>query len=91
MGVDDVTASNRGPVRVAMIGLGWWGRKMAAVVQTAREDIEIVCAVEPNPDGENFAGSNGFQWHAEDRAALADPRVEAVVLATPHSLHAEQI
>jgi predicted dehydrogenase len=91
MGDIAVVATNKGPVRVAMVGLGWWGRKMTAVLQRAHDDIEIVCAVEPNPDGEAFAKANGFKWYADDRAALADSRVEAVVLATPHSLHAEQI
>ncbi len=86
-----VAATDKGPVRVAMIGLGWWGRKMTAVLHKAHGDIEIVCAAEPHPDGEAFAASNGFKCYADDRAALADPGVEAVILATPHSLHAEQI
>ncbi len=80
-----------GPVKVAMIGLGWWGRKMTAVLQGARQDIEIVCAAEPNPEGAEFAEANGFAWYASDKEALKHPGVEAVILATPHSLHAEQI
>ncbi|MEO7383201.1 MAG: Gfo/Idh/MocA family oxidoreductase [Paracoccaceae bacterium] len=79
------------PVKVAMIGLGWWGKKMAAVLQKAKGDIEIVCAAEPNPAGEQFAKENGFAWYASDKEALKHPGVEAVILATPHSLHAEQI
>lgn len=74
-----------------MIGLGWWGRKMTAVLQKARDDIEIVCAAEPNPAGAEFAASNGFQHYASDVEALTHPGVQAVILATPHSLHAEQI
>ena len=34
-----------GPVKVAMIGLGWWGRKMTAVLQQAKGEIET-CTVE---------------------------------------------
>jgi predicted dehydrogenase len=79
------------PVKVAMIGLGWWGRKMTAVLQKARSDIEIVCAAEPNPAGAEFAKENGFTYYADYKAALKHPGVEAVILATPHSLHAEQI
>ena len=30
------------PVKVAMIGLGWWGKKMTAVLKRAADDIEIV-------------------------------------------------
>ena len=79
------------PVKIAMIGLGWWGKKMTAVLKRAHEDIEIVCAAEPNPAGEEFATANGFKRYADYRDAIAHPGVEAVVLATPHSLHAEQI
>jgi predicted dehydrogenase len=83
--------SKTGPVKVAMIGLGWWGKKMTAVLQKARDDIEIVCAAEPNPAGKEFAAANSFTHYASDKEALKHPGVEAIILATPHSLHAEQI
>ena len=83
--------ANHTPVKVAMIGLGWWGRKMTAVLKKAQDEIEIVCAAEPNPSGADFAKENGFAWYASDKEALKHPGVEAVILATPHSLHAEQI
>lgn len=79
------------PVKVAMIGLGWWGKKMTAVLKRARDEMEIVCAAEPSPAGEEFANANGFKRHADFPGALDHPGVEAVILATPHSLHAEQI
>jgi predicted dehydrogenase len=79
------------PVKVAMIGLGWWGKKMTAVLKKAGKDIEIVCAAEPNPEGAEFAAANGFKHYTNFKDALKHPGVEAVILATPHSLHAEQI
>jgi predicted dehydrogenase len=79
------------PVKVAMIGLGWWGKKMTAVLKKAADQMEIVCAAEPNPAGAEFAAVNGFQHYANYKDALRHPGVEAVILATPHSLHAEQI
>ena len=82
---------SKGPVKVAMIGLGWWGKKMTAVLKKAHQDIEIVCAAEPNPAGADFAKENGFAHYANYKGALKHPGVEAVILATPHSLHAEQI
>ena len=80
-----------GPVKVAMIGLGWWGRKMLAVLKKATDDIEIVCAAEPDPAGKEFAEANGFAHYGSDAEALQHPGVEAIILATPHSLHSEQI
>ena len=82
---------SKGPVKVAMIGLGWWGKKMTAVLKKAHADIEIVCAAEPNPAGADFAKENGFAHYENYKDALKHPGVEAVILATPHSLHAEQI
>src|SRR5262245_32414983 len=83
--------SKLGAVKVAMIGLGWWGKKMTAVLQKAKDDIEVVCAAEPDPSGATFANANGFKHYATDKDAMKHPGVEAVILATPHSLHAEQI
>jgi predicted dehydrogenase len=79
------------PVKVAMIGLGWWGRKMTAVLQQAKGDIEILCAAEPDPAGREFAAANSLKHYGTDKEAIRHPGVEAVILATPHSLHAEQI
>ena len=79
------------PVKVAMIGLGWWGRKMTAVLQQAKGYIEILCAAEPDPAGKEFAAANGFEHYGSDKEAIRHPGVEAVILATPHSLHSEQI
>jgi predicted dehydrogenase len=84
-------ASTHKPVKIAMIGLGWWGKKMTAVLQKAKQDIEIVCAAEPHAAGAEFARDYGFPCYPDDIAALQHPGVEAVILATPHSLHAEQI
>ena len=85
-----MTTENTGAVRVAMVGLGWWGKKMVSVLKGAGDKLDIVCAVEPNPDARAFADEQGLTIvsYAE---ALARPDVEAVVLATPHSLHEAQI
>jgi len=74
-----------------MVGLGWWGRKMVTVLKTASADLEVVCAVEPNSSAKEFCNENGLELAADYDAALARPDVEAVILATPHSLHEEQI
>jgi predicted dehydrogenase len=74
-----------------MIGLGWWGKKMTAVLQKAKDELEIVCAAEPNPASAEFATANGITHYANYKDALKHPGVEAVILATPHSLHGEQI
>lgn len=80
------------PVRIALVGMGWWGKKMLDVLQAAPDDIKVVRAVEPNHnDVAALCAERGVSLTADYQDALNDPEVEAVVLATPHSLHGEQI
>jgi predicted dehydrogenase len=81
-----------GPVNIALVGLGWWGQKMLSVLEAAPEDIRVVRAVEPNVDGvRDLCAGKAIPVSAVYADALGDPEVEAVVLATPHSLHTAQI
>jgi len=81
-----------GPVGIALIGMGWWGQKMLAVLQAAPADIRVVRAVEPNLETvQAKCAEKGIPLSASYADALSDPKVEAVVLATPHSLHEAQI
>jgi predicted dehydrogenase len=81
-----------GPVKIALVGMGWWGQKMLAVLQAAPQDIRVVRAVEPNIETVRaLCAEKGIALSADYADALNDPEVEAVVLATPHSLHTAQI
>ncbi|AWB47342.1 gfo/Idh/MocA family oxidoreductase [Gemmobacter aquarius] len=80
------------PVNIALVGMGWWGQKMLAVLQAAPQDIRVVRAVEPNIETVRaLCAEKGIALTADYADALADPSVEAVVLATPHSMHTGQI
>jgi len=80
------------PVGIALIGMGWWGQKILNVLQTAAADIRVVLAVEPNIETvRSLCAEKGVALSADYADALNDPAVEAVVLATPHSLHGSQI
>ena len=81
-----------GPVGVALIGMGWWGQKILSVLQAAPADIRVVRAVEPNIETvRSLCAQKGVLLSADYADALHDPAVEAVVLATPHSLHEAQV
>ncbi len=72
--------------------MGWWGKKMLNVLGAAPADIRVVRAVEPNLEtARALCAEKGVALTADYADALADPEVEAVVLATPHALHGEQI
>lgn len=80
------------PVRIALIGMGWWGKKMLNVLEAAPADIRVVRAVEPNLETvRELCAGKGIPLTAEYAEALDDAAVEAVVLATPHALHEAQI
>lgn len=81
-----------GPVRIALVGLGWWGQKMLTVLEAAPADIAVVRVVEPNLEAvRELCQRKGIPLSANYADALADPDVEAVVLATPHSMHTAQV
>ena len=80
------------PVGIALIGMGWWGQKMLNVLAAAPADIRVVRAVEPNLETvKAVCAQKGVPLSSDYADALSDPAVEAVVLATPHSLHEAQI
>lgn len=80
------------PVGIALIGMGWWGKKMVNVLGAAPADIRVVRAVEPNLEtARALCGEKEIALTTDYADALADPEVEAVVLATPHALHGAQI
>jgi len=79
-------------VGVALVGLGWWGRKMGALIKAQGKAIELVRAVEPNEAAAKQVGAQlGVPVTSDLEPALADPKVDAVILATPHALHGEQV
>jgi predicted dehydrogenase len=61
-------------------------------VQGKSARLRFVHGVSKEPDeARDFAAQNGFRLCADLTDALTDPQVQAVFLATPHSLHVEQV
>ena len=77
-------------LRVAVAGLGWWGRIIVPLLK-ASSKLEVVRVVDPDPAAENFASNEKLPFSRELQEALKEKAVEGVVLCTPHTLHAYQI
>ncbi len=77
-------------LKAAVIGLGWWGKHIVRRTKGSR-DIKLVLAVDQNTALEAFARENDVPYAARFEDALASKDVEAVLLATPHSMHTSQI
>lgn len=79
-------------LRAASIGLGWWSGELAAAIQGRSEAIGVVSCFSRSPDKRAaFAEKFDTARHDSFDAVLADPEIDAVILTTPHSLHAEHV
>ncbi|HET6238348.1 MAG TPA: Gfo/Idh/MocA family oxidoreductase [Acetobacteraceae bacterium] len=79
-------------IRAGIVGLGWWGKRLLEAARPASDRIQFVHAVSPRPElRRDVADAHGLLLSSSIAAMLDDPAVEAVVLATPHSMHADQI
>lgn len=79
-------------IRAAIIGLGTWGQHLVRCLGPDSPDIRFTAAATRTPaKAQAFAGEHGLRMLASYEAALADPEVDAVVLATPHTQHTDQI
>jgi predicted dehydrogenase len=78
-------------ISAAIVGLGRWGRNL--VEATAGHDrLKIVRAVEPDIKGaQDFCAQHRLELDDNFDAMLADRSIDAVLLATPHSLHPAQV
>ncbi len=79
-------------IKAGIVGLGWWGKTL--VESTENSDAVRFTAGTTRtvtPEIEAFAKQKGLRLARNYEALLADPNVDAVVLATPHSMHAAQV
>jgi predicted dehydrogenase len=79
-------------MKVAVAGLGWWGKQIIRCLDQS-EKFEVLYGVDPKPpaDVAAFAKEFGVKVVPDLKTVLSDGAVDGVILATPHSLHEEQI
>jgi predicted dehydrogenase len=78
-------------VRVASVGLGWWGKELAAAAGRSGE-LEIVSCFARTPESRRaFAQAEGCREAADLTELLADDEVEGLLVATTHASHRELI
>jgi len=80
-------------INAAIVGLGWWGKTLVEAVQQDSREIRFVAGTTrtKTPEVQAFADAQKFALVDSYEALLANPKVDAVVLATPHSMHAQQV
>jgi predicted dehydrogenase len=80
-------------IKAAIAGLGWWGKTIVESVQTDSDVIRFVAGASRSitPELTAFAEAQRFRLVSGFEALLTDPQVEAIILATPHSMHTAQV
>ncbi|HTU00911.1 MAG TPA: Gfo/Idh/MocA family oxidoreductase [Candidatus Sulfotelmatobacter sp.] len=82
------TPSARAPLRLAIIGYGYWGPQLLRNFQSL-PDSRVACCCEANPARREEAQTRhpGLRTCADYEEVLADPSIQAVVVATPIQTH----
>ena len=79
-------------IDAAIVGLGRWGKTLVEAVQGRSDQLGFTHAVSRDPDKlRDYAAQHRLELVGGLDPVLADPGIDAVVLATPHTLHCEQI
>ena len=79
-------------IRIVVVGTGWWGMELGKAALGATDRVELAgCCSLNRGECERFQKQFGGSIYEHYGEVLADPRVDAVLLATPHSLHWTQI
>src|SRR5580698_446283 len=79
-------------IDAAIVGMGWWGRTLVESVAGSSDQLRFVAGTTRTltPVAQEFAAANDLRLYDGLDAILADPAIDAVVLATPHSMHSAQ-
>ncbi len=78
-------------LNAAMIGLGWWGKELVRSAEGSTL-MRFTRGVTLEPETvRDFAAEMNLRVGTSYEDALADPSIDAVVLATPHTRHRAQV
>jgi len=77
-------------LNAAIIGLGWWGKRLVQASQGSSL-IRFARGVTLEPELGRDLAAAGLKIGTSYEEVLADPAIEAVVLATPHTRHRAQV
>jgi predicted dehydrogenase len=79
-------------INAAIVGIGRWGQYLVTSVQGSSEHIKFTAGVtRTKSKAEAFCSEQGIDLRDDYAELLNDPNIDAIVLATPHTQHEEQI
>ncbi len=80
-----------GAVRLGLVGLGWWGGELAAAARRSGVAEVVACHARTESSREDFARRAGCRAAGSWQELLEADDVEGLMLATPHTIHADQV
>jgi predicted dehydrogenase len=79
-------------INTAIVGLGRWGQNLVNSIQGKSDKIRVVAgATRTVLKAADYAKQQGFPLHDSYQKVLADPKIDAIIVATPHTQRVEII
>jgi predicted dehydrogenase len=78
-------------IRAAIVGLGWWGQNLVNSVRSSRAIRFTAAHTRTESTVAGFCAEAGLRWTGSLDAILTDRDIDAVVFATPHTQHPDQV
>ena len=77
-------------MKAAVVGLGWWGKQIISYLKSS-EKIRVTHGVDLQiAHLDDFAKEHQVTLVSDLDQVLNDPQIDAIILATPHSMHESQ-
>lgn len=78
-------------IRAASVGLGWWGKTLANSIQDSNKINVVMATTRTLNNIEDYCKEINAEIASSYDEIVNSDKVDAVILATPHSKHLEQI
>ena len=80
---------NDTPVRVAVLGMGWWSDVLSDAIKRSSEMEIVACFTRSEDKRQAFAQKYGCRAAASYEEILADGSIAAIINTTPNNVHLE--
>jgi predicted dehydrogenase len=78
-------------IQAAIVGLGWWGQNLVNSAAGSGALRFTAANTRTRQTAEAFCREKSLRWTGDLDDILRDPAIDAVVFATPHSQHPDQV
>tara|TARA_R110000787_G_scaffold63679_10_gene143898 strand:- start:66014 stop:67135 length:1122 start_codon:yes stop_codon:yes gene_type:complete len=89
---NDIMLGEQHMIKCGIAGCGKWGQVLIDSVQGISDKITFTAGVTGRKErAVDYCAAKGIDLRDDFQALLDDPELDGIVLATPHSQHAEQV